>query len=82
MNHVQHTTPSLCSLAFESEFQNKENFSQRILIPWALFFRDGLDFCYAYDMEFLFPMEIEHPTIVFDAVQVLRDMVKERARCE
>ena len=78
MSRIPPTTPAMLTVAYDTQLQNKE--PQRMLIPWAVFFRDGLDFCYSYDMEFFFPMDIDKPDVVINAVKILKDMVKNRAQ--
>ncbi len=56
-------------------FQSHEN----VKVPWAVHYRDGIDLSYAYDMEFAFPIDIENPQVLIDAIQVVIDHTEKYA---
>ena len=81
MSVLPGVTPTMLTIAFKGlKTGHPEGYYEEIVaIPWAIFFRDGLDICYAYDMEFLFPVDINNPEIVITAVNILKELTKKYA---
>lgn len=52
---------------------------EHVKAPWAVHYRDGIDLMYCYDMEFAFPIDIENPQVLIDAVQVVIDHTEKYA---
>lgn len=47
--------------------------------PWAIHFRDGIDIMRVYDLEFAFPIDIDHPLKAVQAIRKVIDIVKDYA---
>ena len=53
------------------EWQYGKQEEEVVKVPWAIHYRDGVDLSYAYDMEFAFPLDINNPTALINAVDVV-----------
>ncbi len=80
MSKMPMTTPLMLTIAFQALSKKKNSYSEVVQMPWGVFFRDGLDFCRAYDMEFDFPLDIENPEKVILAVKILKDLTMQYAK--
>ena len=80
MRNLPGTAPVSMTLDFKkfdpNRRHNAPSYTEVVPIPYAIFFRDGLDFCYAYDMEFDFDLDIDDPSNVIEAVKVLTKLTK------
>lgn len=79
MSKMPKTTPLMLTIAFQALKKKKDFYSEVVHMPWGVFFRDGLDFCRAYDMEFDFPLDINTPDKVIQAVKILKDLTRKYA---
>ena len=79
MSKIPATTPLMLTIAFQSLRMKKNSYSEVVQMPWGVFFRDGLDFCRAYDMEFDFPLNIDNPDKVIQAIKILKDLTRRYA---
>ena len=80
MSKMPQTTPLMLTIAFQALKKRKDFYTEVVQMPWGVFFRDGLDFCRAYDMEFDFPLDIDNPVIVLQAVKILKDLTRRYAQ--
>ena len=48
-----------------------------VKVPWAVHYWDATDMGYAYDFEFAFPIDINNPQILIDAVGVVVSLTKQ-----
>ena len=51
---------------------------ETVEMPWALHYMDGVDLTACNDMEFAFPLNINDPQVMMDAVQVVVDITKSK----
>lgn len=80
MSKCPTTTPTMLTIAFQALKKPKgDSYSEVVQIPWGVFFRDGLDLCRAYDMEFDFPLDIDSPDVVILAIKKLKELAKDYA---
>ena len=47
--------------------------------PWAIHYRDAIDFMTVTDMEFAFPIKLSEPTMAVKAIHAVVDITKEFA---
>ena len=72
---INYITPLTLALAFKM-LKYQYGCLQKdevVKIPWAVHYRDAIDMNYAYDMEFAFPIDIQDPWILNEAVQIVVD---------
>ena len=53
------------------EWQYGNQQEEVVKVPWAIHYRDGIDLSYAYDIEFGFPLDINNPTVLINAVDAV-----------
>lgn len=53
--------------------------NQVVQQPWAVHYRDGLDLMPVYDMEFAFPLDINNPVALTDAVNTVVTITEQYA---
>lgn len=72
---MNYFTPLTLSLGFKMlKFQYGTLQEEEVVkAPWAVHYRDAIDMNYAYDLEFAFPIDINDPSILNDAVKIVVD---------
>jgi hypothetical protein len=74
------STPIKLMIGFELlKLQYSTQLEEVVRTPWAIHYRDGIDMMTVYDMEFAFPIDIQHPLRAVKAIRKLVEIVEKYA---
>ena len=81
MRNIPDATPVSLMIGFELVKLQYGTFQKEEVVrtPWAVHYRDGIDIMTVYDLEFAFPININHPLAAVKAIRKVIDIAENYA---